>query len=105
MPFLWSSYLPPFLSSRPFGDGQLVGEVEQLDVESELAGGSAGALRLIAVGDLAWDPEARLFSGHHQLHALGPARDHLIQPEARRLAARHRAVEHLAVLGPARVVH
>src|SRR5687767_1005959 len=58
-----------------------------------------------AVRQLLRDPQPPRFPFDHQLHALGPAGDHLIQPERNRLVASDRTVEHLAVGGPAAVVH
>ena len=61
--------------------------------------------RVPLVGELLGDPEAALFAGDHQLHAFGPARESPGRAGTGRLAARHRAVEHPPVGGPARVVH
>src|SRR6185436_19881779 len=76
---------------------------QQLDVEHQHALGRAGAGRVV-VREVARDPEAGLLADHHQLYALGPARDHAVEREAGGHAARDRAVEHLAVGLPARVV-
>src|SRR5262249_47787560 len=48
---------------------------EQLDVEDEHAGRTAG---LAAVGQRLGDPEAALLADHHELQRFGPAGDHLI---------------------------
>ena len=50
------------------------------------------------------DPHAALLADDHQLQPFGPAGDDLADAERRRLAARDRAVEHLPVRRPARVV-
>ena len=63
-----------------------------------------GAL-LALVGELLGNPEAGLLAFEHQLQAFGPAGDHAVEREGRRLAAHDRAVEHLAVGRPAGVVH
>src|SRR5690606_10199576 len=60
---------------------------------------------LALVGELLRDPEAALLTDHHGLQAVGPAGDDAVQPEGDRLAARHRAVEDVAVGRPAAVVH
>ena len=80
---------------------RLLADLDQLDVEHEQP-----VRRLLAfVGELLGDPETGLFAFEHQLQTLGPARDHVIEAEGRRLAAHHRAVEHLSVGRPAGVVH
>src|SRR5690606_29806059 len=80
-------------------------EADQLDIEHERSPGRARTPGRIAVRELARDPEPRLFALDHELNALGPARDDLVQAEGRRLAARERAIEELTVRGPAGVVH
>src|SRR5690606_36880758 len=77
-------------------------DLEELDVEHQHA---LRAPRLALVGELLRDPEAALLTDHHGLQAVGPAGDDAVQPEGDWLAARHRAVEHVAVGGPAAVVH
>src|SRR6187455_1621314 len=54
---------------------------QQLDVEHQHALGRAGAGRVV-VREVAGDPEAGLLADDHQLHALGPARDHAVEREA-----------------------
>src|SRR5450631_3599167 len=78
-------------------------DFQQLDVEDEHAVRSA-RIGLVAVSELAWDPEARLFALDHELHAFGPALDYARERELRRLTAHDRAIETLAVCRPARVV-
>src|SRR4051812_44492422 len=78
---------------------------QQLDVENQRPGGRARAGGLVAVGERARNPEAHLVADDHQLDAFRPALDDAVQREAGRLAAFHRAVEHLSVRGPAAVVH
>ena len=51
------------------------------------------------------DPEAPLLALDHQLQAFGPAGNHPVDGKRRRLAACDRAVEHLSVRRPTRVVH
>src|SRR3546814_1086036 len=50
-------------------------------------------------------PYTTLFRSRHQRHALGPARDHLIERELRRFVAIIRTVELGAVEQGAQVVH
>src|SRR5437868_999477 len=57
-------------------------EVDELDVKDEGARGSTGARRLVAVGEIAGDPEACLFAFGHELDALGPSLDDRGQIEA-----------------------
>src|SRR5260221_11117482 len=73
-------------------------------MEDEHARRGTGA-GVVAVSEVAWDPEARLLSFDHQLNAFGPSLDHAVQTEADGFAARHGAIEHLAVGRPTRVVH
>src|SRR5262249_6053200 len=77
-------------------------DLEQLDVEDEH---TLRPARLALVGHLLRDPEPGLVADDHHLQAVGPARDDAAQAELGRLAAGDRAVEHLAVGGPAAVVH
>src|SRR6185436_6773638 len=76
-------------------------DLDQFDVEHQHAAGRPG---LTLVRKVLRDPEPRAFAFDHQLHAFGPAFDHLVEPHRYRGAARYRTVEHLAVGGPARVV-
>src|SRR5690606_34641102 len=79
--------------------------VDELHVEDQHACGGARTTRLVAVRQVARNPEAVLGSLRHQLDAFGPALDDLIQAKGRRLAPHHGAVEHLPLRRPAGVVH
>ena len=81
--------------------GARVGMLEELDVEDEHALRPVG---LSLVGERFGNPEAALLADHHQLNAFGPAGDDSVQRKGGRRAADDRAVEHLAVGRPTRVV-
>src|SRR5262245_42484276 len=57
------------------------------------------------IRELRRDPEPRAFAFDHELDTFSPAFDHFAQREGRRGAPRHRAVEHLPVGGPPRVMN
>ncbi len=77
-------------------------DLEELDVEHQHAGRTP---LLPAIGEILGNPETALLTYHHQLQALGPARDHPVEGKGGFLLAGDGAVEHLAVRRPARVVH
>ena len=84
----------------------LVAPVRQQTViahpDAQHASRRAGRAR---IGQPLGDPEPSSFSFDHQLHALGPPRDHLVQRKRDRLVPRDRTVEHPAVRRPAGVMH
>ena len=62
--------------------------------------------RIDTVGQFRGDPEPAFLALDHELNAFGPALDDLIEGEAWRVRReRDGGIEHLAVGGPARVVH
>ena len=80
-PLVWLARALLELSLR---DGERRGcalrlDADQLDVEHQHAGRGA---RAPAVGERLGDPEPPLLALHHQLHAFGPAGDHLVRPNA-----------------------
>src|SRR5690606_18452197 len=87
--------------------GRLLDDVLQLDLEHQHLVRADRATRraLLAVTQLARDPEPVLAADRHQRDALLPARDHLPQCKHRRLVALVGAVERLAVQQRALVVH
>ena len=76
----------------------------QFDVKNEHPLRSAWP-RVVAVCELLWDPKAHLVARLHQLDALGPPFNDLIQTERGSLATRDRAVEHFSVGSPPGVMN
>src|SRR5206468_8746018 len=60
---------------------------------------------LSLVREVLRNPEADLLAFHHQLQAFGPPRDDAIHRKCCRLTRHNRALEHLAIRRPARVMH
>ena len=58
-----------------------------------------------AVAEVAWDHQFDHAPFAHQLHALGPARDHLVEAEVDRLAPLVGTIEDLPAVEPAVVVN
>src|SRR5688572_18348254 len=79
-------------------------DVEQLDFEHQGLVRADRACALLAVGQLARDPEAVLAADRHQRDAFLPTRHELAEDEGRRLATVVGAVEGLAVEQRALVV-
>src|SRR5690606_6891197 len=65
-------------------------DLDELYIKSKLAGGRAWTLRCLAIGQITRNPKAAGFTFDHELHALGPASDDLIEAETGRLSARDR---------------
>ena len=78
-------------------------DLKELHIENKSAGRRAWRW-IFTVGEFSGNPETALFAFHHELHALGPAGDHLIQRKFRGFAALHGAVEDGAVEQSAVVV-
>ena len=75
---------------------------DELDVEDEHP---LWPVRLFVVRQRFGHPETPLLPDHHELDAFGPAGDDAVQRKRGEPPFRHRAVEHLAVGRPARVIH
>src|SRR5690606_30208826 len=69
-------------------------DVEQFDVEDQRGVRFDRRVALLAVGQLAGNPEPVLGADRHHRHALGPAGDHLVQAELGGTAVLFGTVEH-----------
>jgi hypothetical protein len=59
--------------------GWLSLDLQELDIEGQLSHWRAGLLGDFAVGKTAWNPEAGLLTFDHELQALSPAENDLVQ--------------------------
>src|SRR5713101_3745580 len=81
-------------------------DAEQLDLEDQRGAARDGRrVSMVAVGDVRGADQLRLLADVQLLHALGPALDHAVERELRRLAPLVGGIEDGAVDQPALVVH